>query len=38
MEDDIINKDNLQLLPKPDIKYDNYKYIVDKKEIYVNIF
>ena len=38
MEDDIINKDNLQLLPKPDIKYDNLKYIVGKKEIYVNIF
>ena len=38
MEDDIINEDNLQLLPKPDIKYDNLKYIVDKKEIYVNIF
>ena len=38
MEDDIINEDNLQLLPKPDIKYDNLKYIVGKKEIYVNIF
>ena len=38
MEDDIINKDNLQLLSKPDIKYDNLKYIVGKKEIYVNIF
>ena len=38
MEGDIINEDNLQLLPKPDIKYDNLKYIVGKKEIYVNIF
>ena len=38
MEDDIINEDNLQLLPKPDIKYDDLKYIVGKKEIYVNIF
>ena len=38
MEGDIIPEDNLQLLPKPDIKYDNLKYFVDKKEIYVNIF
>ena len=38
MEGDIIPEDNLQLLPKPDIKNDNLKYFVDKKEIYVNIF
>lgn len=38
MEGNIIPEDNLQLLSKPDIKYDKLKYIVDKKEIYVNIF
>ena len=37
-EGEIISEDKLQLLPKPNIKYENLNYIIDKKEIYVNLF
>ena len=37
-ESEIVSEDKLQLLPKPNIKYENLNYIIDKKEIYVNLF
>ena len=38
MEDEIITEEKLQLLPKPNLIYENISYIKEKKEIYVNLF
>ena len=38
MEDKITTEEKLQLLPKPDLKYDKLNYIKEKREIYVNLF